>query len=164
MPKEEVAQEGEPAGSPVQRVAVGSDHAGYEGPPPFYKPFISEFLAGHGVEVVDCGTSGPESVDYPDYANRVCETILEGRADWGVLICGTGIGVSMAANRHRGIRAAVCTTPEMAELARRHNNANVLCLGRRVLTLEQCQEVLAGWMKTPFSGEPRHERRVQKMD
>ena len=120
------------------RVAVGSDHAGYEEPAPLYKPAIMNHLEAHGHEVVDCGTSGPEAVDYPDFAQRVCETVLEGRAECGVLVCGAGIGMSIAANRHKGIRAAVCVTADMARLGRDHNNANILCLGRRVLSLEEC--------------------------
>ncbi len=163
MSDQDVAEGGEPAPSAGMRVAIGSDHAGYEGPPPLYKPSIAAFLAEKGLEVVDCGTNGPEPVDYPDHAQAVCQAILEGRADWGVLVCGTGIGVSIAANRHAGIRAAVCTTPEMAALARRHNDANVVCLGRRVLTLEQCEAVLTAWINASFSGDPRHARRVGKM-
>ncbi len=146
------------------RIAVGSDHAGFEGPPPFYKPAVSEHLSTLGHEVLDCGTCGPEAVDYPEVAQRVCAAVLKGEADCGVLICGTGIGVSIAANRHKGIRAAVCCSPETARLSRTHNNANVLCLGRRSLTLEACLELLGVWLSAPFSGEARHQRRVEKMD
>ncbi len=145
------------------KIAVGSDHAGYEEPPPYYKPAIMEHLTACGHEVVDCGTSGPESVDYPDYAQRVADAILQGEAERGVLICGTGIGVGIAANRNKGIRAAVCATPEMARLGRDHNNANVICLGRRILSLEQCIELVDIWLEAPFSEGERHKRRVAKM-
>lgn len=144
------------------RIAVGSDHAGYEGDRP-YKPEIVRHLKGRGFDVIDCGTSGPESVDYPDYANLVCRAILDGEADRGILMCGTGIGVSISANRHPGIRAAVCATPDMARLSREHNDANVLCLGRRILTIEQCIELVDIWLDTPFSAGERHIRRVHKM-
>lgn len=144
------------------RIAVGSDHAGYEGEQP-YKPEIAKHLEGLGHQVVDCGTSGPEPVDYPDYAQEVCETVLRGDADYGVLLCGTGIGMGMAANRNPGIRAATCATADMARLAKEHNNANVLCIGRRILSLEQCLELVDIFLTTPFSGADRHKRRVAKM-
>ena len=144
-------------------IAVGSDHAGYEGNPPHYKPSIVEHLRELGHNVIDCGTKGPQSVDYPDFSDKVAEAILQGKAERGVLLCGTGIGVSIAANRHRGIRAAVCATPAMAELARSHNDANVLCLGRRTTTLEQCLQLVDIWLGTAFSGGERHTRRVKKL-
>lgn len=146
------------------KIAVGSDHAGFEGPPPLYKPAIIEHLTALGHEVLDCGTNGPDSVDYPDYARKVCQAVLGGRAERGVLLCGTGIGVSIAANRHVGIRAAVCATPDMARLAREHNDANVICLGRRILPVEGCFRLVDIWLETPFSGGERHARRVSKMD
>ncbi len=145
------------------RIAVGSDHAGFEKPEPLYKPMIIKHLQMRGHEVVDCGTSDDASVDYPDFANKVCDAILSDQADRGVLLCGTGIGISIAANRHKGIRAAVCVTPEMAELARKHNDANVICLGRRVLRLEACLQLIDRWLGTDFDGGERHSRRVQKL-
>jgi ribose 5-phosphate isomerase B len=145
------------------RIAIGSDHAGYEDPPPHYKPAIAEHLEKRGHDVIDCGTAGPDSVDYPDYANRVCKAILDGEADRGVLICGTGIGVGIAANRHHGIRAAPCTNRDGARLSREHNNANVLCLGRRVTPLEKCIELVDIWLDTPFSEGERHKRRIAKL-
>ncbi len=144
-------------------IAVGSDHAGYEGTPPWFKPAIMEHVRSLGHEVVDCGTHNPESVDYPDFADAVCAEILAGRANAGVLICGTGIGMSITANRHKGIRAAVCATPDMARLSRAHNDANILCMGKRVLQLEQALELLDIWLDTPFDGGIRHCRRIQKM-
>ena len=144
-------------------IAIGSDHAGYEGEPPHFKPAIMEQLTAMGHQTLDCGTCGPDSVDYPDFANAVCRAILEGRAEAGVLMCGTGIGVSIAANRHPGIRAAVCATPDMARLSREHNDANIICVGRRILELDKAIELIRVWLATPFSGGERHCRRIQKM-
>jgi len=121
------------------------------------------YVEENGHTVLDCGTNGPESVDYPDFAQAVCAKVLSGEADAGVLMCGTGIGVAIAANRHPGIRAAVCVTPEMARLSREHNDANVLCFGKRILSLEGALEVLDAWLATPFSNDDRHVRRIQKM-
>ena len=143
-------------------IAVGSDHAGYEGDTP-YKPELIRFVESLGHTTVDCGTSGPESVDYPDFANAVATAILENRAACGILRCGTGIGMSIAANRHNGIRAAACATVDMARLSREHNDANILCLGRRILSLEACRELIEVWLDTPFRGGERHCRRVKKM-
>lgn len=145
------------------KIAVGSDHAGYEMPGPPYKPAIVEYLERAGHAVVDCGTSGPESVDYPDFALKVAETVAQRKAGCGVLLCGTGIGMAIAANRRKGIRAATCATPQMAELARSHNDANILCLGRRILSLEQCLKLIDIFLATPFSEGDRHKRRVAKM-
>ena len=114
--------------------------------------------------MVDCGTWSADSVDYPDFAAAACKKILAGEADCGVLLCGTGIGISIAANRFSGIRAAVCVTPEMAQLSREHNNANVLCLGRRILPLDEVFSVIETWLAASFSGGERHERRICKLD
>lgn len=146
------------------KIAVGSDHAGYEAPEPFFKPEIMRHLVELGHEVIDCGTSGPESVDYPDFAQVVCEKILAGEADMGVLVCGTGIGISIAANRYAGIRAAACTTPEVTRLVRTHNDANIIAFGRRTTPLKNAIEMLDIFLTTPFSGEERHVRRVGKLD
>ena len=145
------------------RIAFGCDHSGYEGPPPVYKEALVSYLAALGHEVVDCGTFGPESVDYPDFANAVCEAIRSGRADEGVLMCGTGIGISMAANRYKGIRAAVCLNEEMVRMAREHNNANILCLGRRLLSIDTCKQLIDAWFRERFQGGERHLRRIAKM-
>ncbi len=144
-------------------IAFGCDHAGFDEPKPYYKPELTAYLESLGHRVIDCGTSGPDSVDYPDFAVRVCDALRDGRAEYGVLLCGTGIGMSIAANRHPGIRAAVCTSVEMARLSKDHNNANVLCLGRRILSLDACKSILAAWLATQFSHGERHERRVAKM-
>lgn len=144
-------------------VAVGCDHAGFEEPQPYYMPEIIKHLERKGLTVVNCGTFSSGSVDYPDFADAVCDKIIAGEADSGILLCGTGMGISMAANRHKGIRAAVCVTPQMVELARAHNDANVLCLGRRVLTLDECRNLIDTWQDTPFDGGERHRRRIAKM-
>ncbi|HOJ68234.1 MAG TPA: ribose 5-phosphate isomerase B [Candidatus Hydrogenedentes bacterium] len=145
-------------------LAVGCDHAGYEPPDGGYVPAIIAFLDREGHQVIHCGTRSAESVDYPDFAARVCQRILSGDAERGILVCGTGIGMSIAANRYHGIRAAVCVNEEMARLAREHNDANVLCMGRRTMTLDTCLRVLKVWLETPFSGGERHRRRVEKLD
>jgi len=145
------------------KIAVGCDHAGYEGPGPAYKEEMVKHIEALGHEVVDCGTHSADSVDYPDFAQEVCDAVLRGDADRGVLMCGTGIGMGMAANRNKGIRAATCTTVDMARLAREHNNANVLCIGRRILSLAQCLELIDVFLSTPFSNAERHQRRVEKM-
>lgn len=144
-------------------IAFGSDHAGFEKPEPYYKPELIRYIESLGHTVIDCGTDGPDSVDYPDYADRVAGEVLEGRAEAGVLLCGTGIGMSITANRHKGIRAAVCTSEQMARLSREHNHANVLCIGRRLLTLDECKTILKAWLAEPYSGADRHQRRVAKM-
>ncbi len=128
-----------------------------------FKPEIVRYLREQGHTVVDCGTNSPESVDYPDLAQAVCDTLLAGEADAGILMCGTGIGMSIAANRNPGIRAAVCATPEMARLSREHNNANVLCFGKRILSLQESLKIIDVWLATPFSEGERHVRRVCKM-
>jgi ribose 5-phosphate isomerase B len=144
------------------RIAIGNDHAAFEGPVP-YKPEIVKHLESLGHQVIDCGSSNDQAVDYPDYAQAACEVLLRGEADRGVLMCGAGVGMAMAANRHPGIRAAACATPDMARLAREHNDANVLCLGRRILTLEECRQLMDIFLSTAFSEGERHRRRVAKM-
>ncbi len=143
-------------------IAVGSDHAGYEGDTA-YKPEVMRYVASLGHQILDCGTHGPESVDYPDFANTVCEAVLECRAQCGILVCGTGIGVSIAANRHPGIRAAACATEDMARLSRTHNDANIICLGRRISPLPHCLDFIQIFLDTPFSGGERHCRRIRKL-
>jgi ribose 5-phosphate isomerase B len=140
-----------------QKIVIASDHAGFD-----FKASIKDRLAGEGYEVIDLGTHGPESVDYPDYAAALAGAIREGRAERGVLICGTGIGISIAANRHPGIRAALCHDTTGARLSRQHNDANVLVLGARVTGIETAQDCLAAFLSTPFEGG-RHSRRVDKM-
>jgi ribose 5-phosphate isomerase B len=137
---------------------VGADHAGY-----LAKDELAGLLRSLGHEVTDLGTNSDESCDYPDYAAAVCETVASGGCARAVLVCGTGIGMSMAANRVKGIRAAACQQVEAAQLSRAHNDANVLCLGARVNTIDELREITTAWMQTEFEGG-RHARRVSKID
>jgi len=139
-------------------VILGSDHAGFD-----LKEKVKKALDRLGVPYEDVGAQGPESVDYPDYAHRVAEAVETGRYARGIVVCGTGLGVSMAANRHRGVRAAVAYDEETARLSREHNDANVLALGGRSLDHALAERILEVWLKTPFAGG-RHARRVEKID
>ena len=141
-----------------RRVAVGADHAGVD-----LKDALAASLRGRGFEVHDCGTSGHDSVDYPDFAHAVCEDVAAGRSELGLLVCGTGLGMSMAANRHRGVRAALCAEPYSARMTRMHNDANVLCLGARVVGVGLAEEILDVFLATAFEGG-RHARRVGKIE
>lgn len=138
-------------------VAVAADHGGYD-----LKCVLLAELRELGFEVLDLGTDGPNSVDYPDFADAVATAIAGGRAQRGLLVCGSGIGMSIAANRHRGIRAALCHDALTARLARAHNDANVLCLGGRLIGIERAKDCVKAFFTTPFDGG-RHERRVAKM-
>lgn len=141
------------------RIAAGADHAGY-----VVKRSVVRRLRSQGHEVVDLGTESAEiSMDYPIYAHRVAAMVARGEVDRGLLVCGTGLGICMAANRHKGVRAAACTTPHMAEMSRRHNDANVLCLAGRVLSEDEAWAITEVWMATPFEGG-RHEHRVHLID
>jgi ribose 5-phosphate isomerase B len=140
------------------RIAVGCDHAGLA-----VKATVMSELRGRDLEVIDCGTDGPEAVDYPDFAGRVAALVACGDADRGVLMCGTGIGMGMAANRYRGVRAAVVHDAFTAEMSRRHNDANVLCLGGRVLPPGLAAELVRLWLETPFENG-RHSSRVEKIE
>jgi RpiB/LacA/LacB family sugar-phosphate isomerase len=139
------------------RLALGSDHAGY-----VLKEKIKAFLRNTGVEVNDCGTDSPESVDYPDFARKVGAEINSGKSERGILFCGTGIGMSIAANKIPGIRAAMAQSPDAARLSRLHNDANVLCLAGRFMDPALAQEIVKVWLATPFEGG-RHQRRVDKI-
>ena len=140
------------------RVALASDHAGFG-----LKEIIKEHLSDRGVTSVDLGTDSTQSVDYPDYARKVCEAVLNGSADKGILICGTGLGMSMMANRYKGIRGALCHDHFTARAARSHNDSNVLILGGRILGTDLTKEIVDTWLDTPFEGG-RHERRTSKFD
>jgi len=141
------------------KIAAGADHAGYA-----VKQAVVRRLRAQGHEVVDVGTADAEtSVDYPVFAHRVAAAVAAGEVERGIVACGTGLGVCMAANRHRGVRAADCTTPHMAEMARRHNDANVLCLGGRLLSEDEAWAITEVWMATPFDGG-RHVHRVDLID
>lgn len=138
-------------------VALASDHAGYR-----LKELLADHLRAQGYELLDLGTRSSESVDYPDFADAMAKAIASGRAERGVLICGTGIGISIAANRHRAVRAALCHNSTAARLARQHNDANVLALGARIIGEEVAKECLEVFLETEFEGG-RHQRRVAKL-
>lgn len=137
------------------RVAIGSDHGGFS-----LKKIIVPFLKELGHEVLDVGCHDEQSVDYPGFADLVCEKISTSEADKGILICGTGIGMSMAANKHTGIRAALCSEHYTARMSREHNDANVLCMGERVTGPGVAMEIVQTWLDTPFGGG-RHQRRIE---
>ena len=143
---------------PPETVAVGADHAGFA-----LKDKLKEELVRKGYSVLDLGTNSDESVDYPDFATAVARAVAEGKASRGVLVCGTGIGMSIAANRIHGVRAAVVRCAEEAELSRAHNDANILCLGARITTDYIARQCLDAFLDTAFEGG-RHARRVGKMD
>lgn len=138
-------------------IAIASDHAGVE-----MKAILSEAIRATGREVLDLGTDGPQSVDYPDFADALAEALGDHKAALGVLICGTGIGISIAANRHRHLRAALCHGVTDARLARMHNDANVIVFGARTTGIEVARDALATFLETEFEGG-RHARRVGKL-
>lgn len=140
------------------KIMIGCDHAGYE-----LKERLVERLKAWGHEVSDAGTYGLESVDYPYYAGQVAKAVASGDVERGVLICGSGIGMCMTANRVRGVRAVQGAEPYGARMSRRHNNSNVLCLGARFIGVDMAMEILDVWLKEPFEGG-RHERRVELID
>ncbi len=142
----------------AERIPIASDHAGFD-----MKEKVKSRLIALGFDVHDHGTHSPASTDYPDYAHPVAAEVENGSVSRGVLLCGTGLGMSYAANRHPHVRAAVAWTPEIAELARRHNDANVLVLPARFVSEEDGLAILKTWLDTPFEGG-RHERRVEKIE
>jgi ribose 5-phosphate isomerase B len=139
-------------------IAIAADHAGVA-----LKSALVKELEGLGYRVVDLGTNGPDSVDYPDYAKAVAEAIETRRAQWGVLVCGSGIGMGMAANRHKAIRAAVVHDALSAKLSRQHNDANVIAFGARLVGDEVAKDAAKVFFSTAFEGGGRHERRVAKL-
>ncbi|MBJ2188190.1 MAG: ribose 5-phosphate isomerase B [Muribaculaceae bacterium] len=142
---------------PNKKIAICSDHAGFE-----LKGKIEEWLAGNGLAFEDFGTFSEESCDYPDFAHPCAEAVESGRCYPGIAMCGSGNGINMTLNKHQGIRAALCWTPELASLARRHNNANVLVLPARFIPVELALEIVETFLSTPFEGG-RHERRIEKI-
>ncbi|MDX1482853.1 MAG: ribose 5-phosphate isomerase B [Alphaproteobacteria bacterium] len=142
---------------PAESIVIASDHGAVE-----LKQVLTEELEKRGFSVLDLGTDGPDSVDYPDFADALASAIREGRAERGVLLCGSGVGMSIAANRHREIRAALVHDNLSARLARQHNDANVLVMGGRFIGLEVAKDCLAAFLDTEFEGG-RHARRVGKM-
>jgi len=139
-------------------IALGSDHAGFE-----YKERLKKLLDEIGKPYQDFGTSSPDSVDYPDVAHIVSKAVASGKYLQGILICGTGIGMSIVANKHKGIRAAVCESPASAKLSREHNDANILCFGARITSWELATEIVKTFLSTPFSGGERHMARIEKI-
>lgn len=137
--------------------AVASDGAGFK-----LKEVVKSYLTELGYEVIDCGTDSDASCDYPDFAVKCCKEIVEGRAGFGILCCGTGVGMSMAANKVKGIRAACCSDTFSARATRSHNDANVLCIGERVVGNGLAKELVDAFINTPFEGG-RHQRRVDKV-
>jgi ribose 5-phosphate isomerase B len=142
----------------AERIPIGADHAGFE-----MKQVLVEELERLGYAVEDIGAHDSESTDYADFAHRVAEEVERGAARRGVLLCGTGLGMGYAANRHAGVRAAVVWSPEVARLARAHNDANVLVLPARCIDLDTARQILRTWLDTPFEGG-RHARRVAKIE
>lgn len=140
------------------KIVIGSDHAAYE-----YKQAIIAFLEKQNISITDVGTHSLESCDYPDYAHALAHEIENGNAEFGILLCGSGIGVSITANRHRAVRAALCWENEIAKLSRQHNNANVLCMPARFISLENALEMIQIFFTTDFEGG-RHQRRIDKIN
>jgi ribose 5-phosphate isomerase B len=138
-------------------IAIGSDHAGY-----LLKADIIKFLESKGFEVKDFGTNGPESVDYPDYGRAVAESVAGNECEKGILICGTGIGISIAANKVPGVRAALCTDSYMAKMCKQHNDANIIAIGERVVGPGLALDIIETWLETEFLGG-RHQNRLNKI-
>ncbi len=137
---------------------IATDHAAYR-----IKSSVIEMLQDLGCEVVDLGPQNSDRVDYPDYAHKLCKEVLRDVGSFGILICGTGIGMSLAANKHEGIRAALCHDAYTAQMAREHNDANVLCFGERVVGLGVIESIIDTFVKSDFEGG-RHTQRVQKIE
>jgi ribose 5-phosphate isomerase B len=140
------------------KIAIGSDHAGFE-----YKQMLAQWLRETGHKVQDFGTHSPDSVDYPDFVHPLASAITAGEFKQGILVCGSANGVCITANKHRGIRAAIAWAPELAALARQHNDANILCLPARFVSEEAAREITEQFLNTAFEGG-RHQTRVNKID
>ena len=138
----------------MKKIAIAADHGGFD-----LKAIIIDYLEKEGYEVLNLGTDTADSVDYPEYGKKCGEAVVAGEADCGIVICGTGIGISIAANKVKGVRAALCTNEYMAEMTRRHNNANILAMGARVIGSELAKNIVKKFLNTDFEGG-RHERRV----
>ena len=141
----------------MQKIAIGADHAGFE-----YKELLKKWLEKNGYSVKDFGTYTTESADYPDFAHPVANSVEKNEFDLGVLVCGSANGVAITANKHQGVRAALCWNEELASLARQHNNANVLCLPARFVDVALAERILDRFLHSSFEGG-RHERRVNKI-
>lgn len=140
------------------KIAIASDHAGFR-----LKEVIKEHLAQQGIEITDCGTDSEDSCDYPVFAHKLCDQVNHGDAEFGILVCGTGIGMSMAANKVKGIRAALCSDCFSTKFTRAHNDANVMCLGARVTGEGLACELVDIFLKTPFEGG-KHLRRIEMFE
>ena len=140
------------------KIAIASDHAGFQ-----MKEFIADYLQKKNIEVINLGTNNESSVDYPLYADKVAAHILSHKADLGVLVCGTGIGISIAANRHKGIRAAVLYSDDVAVLTKKHNNANIIVFGGRTMEKEDVSRRIDLFLETEFEGG-RHQNRIDLLD
>ncbi len=143
----------------MNKIAIGADHAGF-----FLKDVCVKWLQDHHIEVLDLGTFSEDSVDYPDYTYKVVDTLKTGGVNIGILICGSGEGMVMGANRFKGIRAALCWNKKSACLSRSHNDANILVLGARLISISSALQCLDAFINTPFSREARHLRRIKKLD
>ena len=139
------------------KIAIAADHGGYK-----LKEEIKPYIESLGHTVTDFGTYSEDSVDYPDYAAPCARAVVSGEADRGIVICGTGIGISIAANKIKGVRCALCTDPVMARLTREHNDANMLALGAKTVSEEEAEQIVKIWLRTPFEGG-RHARRIGKI-
>ena len=140
------------------KITIGSDHGAVE-----LKDAVKKVLAEFDVEINDVGTFGNDAADYPDIAEKVCAEVVSGNAERGIVLCGTGIGISIAANKIKGIRCALCNDVFSAKMSREHNNANVLAMGGRVLGIGVAGEIVRAWLTTDFSGDERHNRRIDKI-
>jgi ribose 5-phosphate isomerase B len=141
----------------IEKIAIGADHAGFE-----YKELLKKWLEKNGYPVKDFGTYNTESVDYPDFAHPVAEAVEKNEFQLGLLLCGSANGVAMTANKHQGVRAALCWNEEVAEIVRHHNNANIVCIPARFVSYEQAEKILDRFLHSSFEGG-RHERRVNKI-
>lgn len=142
----------------MMKIALGSDHAGFP-----LKAEVAAYLTQRGLTVIDCGTRDESSVDYPDFGHAVAQEVVSQRAPLGIVICGSGNGINMAANKHAGIRSALCWNAEIAALARQHNDANVLAMPGRYLSVEEARGIVDAFLDHSFEGG-RHARRVEKID
>ena len=140
------------------KIGIASDHGGFE-----LKEYLKEYLKKAGIEVSDFGTNSEEPVDYPIYGERCARAVANGEVERGVVCCGTGIGISIAANKVKGIRCALCTDENMARLSRQHNDANVLALGGRTTSNEEAKKILDAWLNAKFEGG-RHQRRIDMIE
>jgi ribose 5-phosphate isomerase B len=141
----------------IEKIAIGADHAGFE-----YKELLKKWLEKNGYPVRDFGTFNTDSVDYPDFAHPVASAVEKKEFNLGLLLCGSANGVAITANKHQGVRAAICWNEEVAELARHHNNANIVCIPARFVSYEVAEKILDRFLHTSFEGG-RHERRVEKI-